>query len=332
MSPIIPSRKAFHQRLPSDDELQKKQDGDPAGSSTELLSPARWKGKGKATEQDLDPGSDIGDHEHERVPGQSDSSEQLDGPGADAVGASYPPTTEDEEESKRIQENLRRWEEAERQKRRAARESRLITAPNRTSVVEDAARGLTRLLSRSGPRRESVHNPHRPLRPTSGDAEDGYALHRPESPSTPRPMTPGLSPASTAHPSPPAQSLAAAASPFSDAHAATADPAGPLMEPVSNPASVPPTPDEHPQHPSRPVLPVQQSHLDVPSSRSDPMGRTPPPRIVIPGEQPQASSSRAQQLEHHSPEDPPSSWWTEWLCGCREDKRESQGGATNPFE
>ncbi|EJD52747.1 hypothetical protein AURDEDRAFT_111323, partial [Auricularia subglabra TFB-10046 SS5] len=262
MSPIIPSRKAFHQRLPSDDDLQKKQDGDPTGSSTELLSPARWKGKGKATEQDLDPGSDIGEHEHEREHGQGDSSEQLDGSAAGAAGT-YPPTNEDEAESKRIEENLRRWEEAERQKRRAARESRLISAPNRTSVVEDAARGLTRLLSRSGPRRESVHNPHRPLRPTS-DAEDGYALHRPESPSTPRPMTPGLSPASTAHPSPPTQPLSAAAnaSPFSDAHAATADPAaGPLMEPVSNPASVPPTPDETPQHPSRPVLPVQQSHL-----------------------------------------------------------------------
>ena len=45
MSPIIPSRKAFHQRLPSDDDLQKN---NPSGSSTELLPPARWKGKGKA--------------------------------------------------------------------------------------------------------------------------------------------------------------------------------------------------------------------------------------------------------------------------------------------
>lgn len=96
MTTIIPSRKA-HQRLPSDDDLQQRDN--PGGSSTELLAPARWKGKGKATEQDLDgeQSSDIGEH--------PDSSEHDAESGSELT--TYPPTNDDEAESKRI-EDVRR--------------------------------------------------------------------------------------------------------------------------------------------------------------------------------------------------------------------------------
>lgn len=335
MSPIIPSRKPTHQRLPSDDDLRKV---NPGGSSTELLQPARWKGKGKATEHDLDgeQGSDIGDHVE-----SSTSEQETEGDATEL--STYPPTNEDEAESRRIEEvrsltctihmlkkihpqNLRRWEEAERQKRRAQRESRALSSPRPTSVVEG---GWSALFSRSSTKRESTYNPHRPLRrdTTEDLAEGGYVMHRADSPTTPVPNTPGLSPATATSymPSPPAGAAASSsenAGPF-------ADNAGALMEP----SSLPPTPGEQgPQSastptsspPARPVLQAAQStQLQIPSAtRTQPPG-TVPPRIVIPGEEPEASSSRRQQ-EPSSPHEPPSRWWTEWLCGCREDRHESQ--------
>ncbi|KZW00285.1 hypothetical protein EXIGLDRAFT_761899 [Exidia glandulosa HHB12029] len=319
MSSIIPTRKPAHQRLPSDDDLQKN---NPSGSSTELLAPARWKGKAKATDQDLevDTGSDIGEH--------ASSSEQDAESGTELT--TYPPTNEDEAESKRIEENLRRWEEAERQKRRAQRESKVLSSspPSRTSIVGG---GWDALFARSTARRESTYNPHRPLRrDTQEEPADGsYATHRADSPTTPVPNTPGLSPATATTPN------AAGSSPFSDAAAAAS---GPLMEP-GTPGEVPSmSPLSSP--PARPVLQASQStQLQVPSTSrtTEPPGKINPPRIVIPGEDgneaSSSSSSRSRgQLEPDEPHEPPTRWWTEWLCGCREDKAEQQGGATNPFE
>lgn len=149
-------------------------------------------------------------------------------------------------------------------------------------------------------------------------------MHRADSPATPVPHTPGLSPATQL----PASDAAppATVSPFADvAEAAT----GPLMEP----SSLPPTPGVSASAqpaaaapPARPVLQAAQStQLQIPSTSrtTEPPGKIIPPRIVIPGEESEASSSRSQ-LEPASPQEPPTRWWTEWLCGCREEKTEQQ--------
>ncbi|KAG8886040.1 hypothetical protein FRB97_007916 [Tulasnella sp. 331] len=66
------------------------------------------------------------------------AAQQQDGMPAGAEGtSSYPPTNEEELETKRIEENLKRWELLEKQRRKAARESRSYRQPN--TLIGDVA-------------------------------------------------------------------------------------------------------------------------------------------------------------------------------------------------
>jgi len=97
MSNILPAR--THHRIPSDDDLagkrlkQQETAESPDHSATELVTPAKWKGKGRA-----DPDADV-----EAEGQESDVAERSEL--EDAVElASYPPTTEDENETRRVEE------------------------------------------------------------------------------------------------------------------------------------------------------------------------------------------------------------------------------------
>jgi len=65
----------------------------------------------------------------------------------------YPPISEDAEETRRVEENLRRWEVAERQRRKAARGSQSFSAP---SLVSDVSRRASLLFSRRKGRQQSI--------------------------------------------------------------------------------------------------------------------------------------------------------------------------------
>ncbi|KAH7108301.1 hypothetical protein BKA62DRAFT_824503 [Auriculariales sp. MPI-PUGE-AT-0066] len=339
MSNIISPRMQTHQRLPSDEVKDS-----PAASSTELVPSSKWKGKGRAVEPiTTDVESDLASRHSEA----EDEEEGEESSELDAGTASYPPTTEDKNESRRIAENLRRWEAAERDKRRAARESKHIDADTdaETNTAAGGARGSWYLWNRQsaadGRSGGGAHNPHQLLRGNSHD--DGTAaptrpvsIDETDEPATPMPNTPGLSPAT---PTP----TRVDTSPFSDVHAAVSTVSlGPaLMEPS---ASVPTTPRAEPP-PERPVL--QATHASaaaIPLMTDEPF-KTPPPRIVIPGQQEDEGTelpnrSQDQQRRHQDQlewqeqgqKQRQGRWWTDWLCGCREDRHREQGGATNPFE
>lgn len=131
-----------HQRLESAPPSPLAEETDLATLPNEPTSPSdsnskRWKGKG------IDPA--------ERRSSASSSppaEEGVDGvepPEASALPGesteSYPPTNDEELETRKVQENLRRWEEAERQRRKAARDSRTARTPS--TLIADVAGYVT---------------------------------------------------------------------------------------------------------------------------------------------------------------------------------------------
>ncbi|KAF8647109.1 hypothetical protein AX16_006941 [Volvariella volvacea WC 439] len=117
---------------PSDDDrvshlLAPSDDNDPEAVDT--LSPPPTINKGKAKQ--------YGGY----IPG-SQSQEALNSP---VEHGSYPPMTDEEAETRRVEETLRRWEIAERAKRKAARESQnlgydsTVTTPKSTSIDSSAS-------------------------------------------------------------------------------------------------------------------------------------------------------------------------------------------------
>ncbi|KAG8761025.1 hypothetical protein FRC14_000134 [Serendipita sp. 396] len=69
----------------------------------------------------------------------------------------YPPVGDDELEERRVTENLKRWEEAEKQRRRAAREStRTSFNSQRSSIVGDVGRRASKLWKDGAQRRSSL--------------------------------------------------------------------------------------------------------------------------------------------------------------------------------
>ncbi|KIO30761.1 hypothetical protein M407DRAFT_5506 [Tulasnella calospora MUT 4182] len=98
----------------------------------------KWKGKG------IDPAERRGSASSSSSPAE----EGVDGMEPPEAGAapggateSYPPMKDEELETRRVQENLRRWEEAERQRRKAARDSRTARTPS--TLISDVAGYVT---------------------------------------------------------------------------------------------------------------------------------------------------------------------------------------------
>jgi hypothetical protein len=228
---------------------------------------------------------------------------------------SYPPTNDDAAETRRVEENLRRWELAERERRRAARES---THGNRGASGPSLLGQVTR--------RASVLLSKRPsIRSSAGGLGDHRALQSRDSIDVVPLDDIDQSPPTTANPFiHPSERVPGFASPPLSPFVDRKKRSGVVTKSFdadsnTQPATLSPT--------STSVPPPQPLGLPPPltpppkgsSSRMAPMKPTPPPMM------------------HQEPVEPEQEvrWWHDWLCGCSEGPDrggDNQAGRTNPFE
>jgi len=332
---LLPSGSNQHEPLPSLPTTPTQMEEEDLGNAswldaheehhhTESLMPRKNKGKGKARE----------------IVGQEEEDEESSGSGSTGLnpvveeaanGAlEYPPTNGEDEESKRVAENLRRWETAERLKRRAARES--TSSLGSSSIIGDVSRRAS-LLWRQGRRSSRATNgggsgTHKALNMRS--SEDTMPLDAMD-------RSPRTASSDTAF-SPIQRSLSPADNPFEPPDTATPlntnwSTTAAVMTPSSPPDNTSPFADSA-SVPSKPTLEASASFTHEPPPAPMPLGlpppKTPPPRIPSPGEineDGRGHHPTASGKEHR--------WWTEWLCGCREGEDrggDDQAGRTNPFE
>ncbi|KIK67103.1 hypothetical protein GYMLUDRAFT_37139 [Collybiopsis luxurians FD-317 M1] len=301
METITPSVQPHSPSSPSDDEdLGRRriwEDGDELHSSKASLS------KGKQKESSDEEGSEE--------------------PGATGV---YPPINDEEAETRRIEENLRRWQINEMQKRKAARDS---TAAKSSQSSSEPGWRTSSIWAKSNLRQRELGK-HAAL--GSQDSIEHLPLDN-------LVTTPGPSPSPSPAPSPrqpdveedPQNPFAnPPISPFADSQQVTAvmSPSDPPSTDLDHPIVVTPTPE-------RPTLLAKSSSfsrpppprpLNLPPPKTPPLPvDTPPHAISPPSLDSQSRQSEALQKETR--------WWHEWLCGCGEDREaDNQVGRTNPFE
>ncbi|KAJ8516041.1 hypothetical protein ONZ45_g6593 [Pleurotus djamor] len=260
--------------------------------SNDALAPPRpWKGKGRSSDPE-DDDAPLSDAE------ASDAS----------IGGSYPPNEDDEADTRRVQENLRRWEVAERQRRKAARDSVLSTTT--PSLMSDVSRRASLLWSN-----------RKPTHPVdSGDLGKHTVLNSRESIDVP---LENIASASSPAPSP---TPTAATSPFADAQARNPFLASSEYLPPSAPLAQ--------GDPSTELLPsdaqLRSSSPPPPRPLNLPPPRTPPPRI----ETPDPTKAPPNTIDS-TDKGKETRWWHEILCGCSEGPDRGgdyQAGRTNPFE
>ncbi|KAI0738408.1 hypothetical protein C8Q80DRAFT_276991 [Daedaleopsis nitida] len=310
--------------------------------STRLKSAKRrgkGKGKGKGKERMRD--SDSEDDEEE------DEGEEED---EDSAAAGYPPTKEEAAETRRIQENLRRWEMAERQRRKAARESASLPPPNPAGGIggANAPSSLFADLFHRDSRKAPLGGvgAHHVLATTDDGVplddldSDAPTIERPSSSSSPLPPEPE-NPFDTPNASRtslniPAHSAIMTESDTLPDELATPTkkklkaPERPTLEASSSFAGPPPAKKQPP--PPKPLdLPAPKAPppLGDASGTAQQPEPTPSPspspeRVLSPGPTPQQEEPRQ-----------PVRWWHEWMCGCGEGPDrggEYQAGRTNPME
>ncbi|RDX48077.1 hypothetical protein OH76DRAFT_697218 [Lentinus brumalis] len=297
----------------------------------------------------------------ERAAESDEDEEDEDEP---AAVAGYPPTKEEEEESRRVQENLRRWEIAERQRRKAARES-ASAAP--TSTAGGLGNNATSLLADLF-RRDSRKVPlggvgtHQQLSMTDKDTDgDAVPLDDLETPSvdrfSPGPSTPEpVNPFDTPNPSRTSLNI--------PDHSAIMTESDTVPDELSTPVK---DKQQHLDVPDRPTLQASSSFaspgqgqkrrsqppppkpLDLPAPRAPPPPAdaphaSKPPEPVAPLSVDSSRNTSVDEERSREPagpermkeEDaPPVRWWHEWLCGCGEGPDrggDHQAGRTNPME
>lgn len=205
-------------------------------------------------------------------------------------------------------QNLRRWEVAERQRRKTARESPLGVAAS-PSFVGDVSRRASLLWS--GKKSTYSHNhsdsgSHTPL-PQSQETADDVPLRSVNASPTPSPT------ASESGENNPENPFANPHSPFADPNEHRA-----LMTASPEPSSLAPSTDQ--------PTSITSGLLSPPSifSRPPPPGplglpppRTPPPVIDTPP--PHTSSPvPTRPLINAEENHKETRWWHDWLCGCGE--------------
>ncbi|KAH7918315.1 hypothetical protein BV22DRAFT_911238 [Leucogyrophana mollusca] len=299
----------------------------PSPTSEEDLSRAQaW------TEQD-----DLNTEGHSPASTDKGKGKQLDDPyddeeAVDTNGsAEYPPTSDEVAETRRVEENLRRWELAERQRRKAARESAQNAAGG--SILAGVTRRASLLLSRRKSHRPSGSGlgDHRALK--SRDSVDVVPLddidQSPPAAYTHSPSPSELEQSSSQnpflHPSDSIQSL----SPFADSFQQTAVMGESAIPSHSFTRLEPQSEDKQPAtvSPSTLVSPPRPLGLPPPLTPPPMHGRTPLKPTPAPTLSPPS-------LEPPHPE-PEVRWWHDWLCGCSEGPDrggDNQAGRTNPFE
>ncbi|KDQ27817.1 hypothetical protein PLEOSDRAFT_1104493 [Pleurotus ostreatus PC15] len=306
MASPLPSATASRESSPpphAEQDLGKPATWKEASSSSDALTPHYWKGKGKSTDGDVE-GSDTALSDD---PAVSDSS--ANGP--------YPPIPDEEAESRRIQETLQRWEIAERQRRKAARES--TQAPAAPSLMGDVTRRASLLWSGRKPR--------------PAEANEGLGKHAVlnsrESIDVP------LDDIATASSPAPSPTPTAATSPFADAQAQVRNPFMASSEYLESP--VPPSQQEMGAlmvaSDTGTLSPLSHSKPPPPKPINIPPPRTPPPRVDSPPRLADAPPVSSQKDTNAASKD--TRWWHDWLCGCSEGPDRGgdyQAGRTNPFE
>ncbi|KAG2078848.1 hypothetical protein BDR04DRAFT_5545 [Suillus decipiens] len=221
---------------------------------------------------------------------------------------SYPPTNDEAAETRRVEENLRRWELAERERRRAARES----THGGPSLLGEVTRKASVLLSKRPSVRSSARGlgNHRALQ--SRDSVDVVRLDDIDIDQSPTTANPFIHPSETE-----SGLVSPALSPFNDMK----ERSGVMPKTFDSnsnrhslqPATLPPPPQPLGLPP--PLTPPPKRTRP----RTIPMKSTPPPRL------------------HQEPTEPEQEvrWWHDWLCGCSEGPDrggDNQAGRTNPFE
>jgi len=293
-----------------------------------------WKGKGK------------------QVPTEDEDEKDEETDGASPAASRYPPMNDDEAETRRVEENLRRWEEAERQRRKAARGS--VSLPKggtehtpdgsgSGSVFGGSFWGLGRTTSQ---RRADTNGwgAHAALQ--SRDSLDALPMDNIDQASPiPSPLPGSVRNSRSRSPEHRRASNAdtAVENPFMHPSETTpskseAQPA--VMEESPTPLATPDA-NDHPNgvvdlslYPkshskSKSVPPPQPLNLPPPRTPPPPLtpSTSPPPPTVPPRLDQQYNPSR--------PRTPEARWWHEWLCGCGEGPDrggDNQAGRTNPFE
>ncbi|KAI9456622.1 hypothetical protein F5148DRAFT_1223965 [Russula earlei] len=246
----------------------------------------------------------------------------------------YPPTTDEGADTRRVQENLRRWEIAERQRWKAARES----APSMSSsIFADVARRASSFLSR-----RATHPPadnggkHHALQSDNLDEIEASppASARPSPPNTPSPKQLGTEPYSLStnpfsDPSGSASSLFVNSQPFTSDIGASASLVT-IEDPTFSATGL-----------ASPYPTKTSKIINVPAPLDLPKPLSPPPRTATPhANRPpepflRLDSRMSRASLHDDVEEKPVRWWTEWLCGCSEGPDrggEVQAGRTNPLE
>ncbi|KAF9049698.1 hypothetical protein BJ165DRAFT_1525043 [Panaeolus papilionaceus] len=220
----------------------------------------------------------------------------------------YPPANDELEETRRVEENLRRWEIAERQRRKAARESISKGAPT-PSLTGDVSRHTSLLWKKKRTKSSSVGG----TKNTSGgsrDSVDFLPLTRvPTSPASASPVP--SDPEETARD--PFSNPPDATSPFSDFHQ------------VESQSTLTPTTSVLPPNSDSLTTSSPSSRPPPPKPLNLPPPRTPPPIVASPEEQSREVAANSGPVK----------WWHEWLCGCGEGPDRGgdyQAGRTNPFE
>ncbi|GJJ06568.1 hypothetical protein Clacol_000761 [Clathrus columnatus] len=253
--------------------------------------------KGKGREQQTSTADDADD----------DDTETLTGDSLKEPVAKYPPMTEEEFESKKVEENLKRWETLEKQRRKKARESRsgastTTTNHNFSESLVSIKRASELFMSRDSKANSmDRQNPHQVL-PNNDD------------------LTP----------------------PERDTTLFTTSPTSPDRTPRNSTVFQTDNPFENPDYAVSGTIslntPPQTPNLEgsnVGSRKKKKKGKRnqlEPPRpldLPLPITPPSAEERRLQlEMEREQRQ---KKWWTEWLCGCREEGEE-QAGRTNPME
>ncbi|KAI0644451.1 hypothetical protein C8Q79DRAFT_1001805 [Trametes meyenii] len=272
------------------------------------------------------------------------------------VAKGYPPTKEEIAESRKIEENLRRWEVAERQRRKAARESLASTSGQSTapSLLADFRSSLFRRdSSRKVP--ISGSGTHQVLRSDDRDAEpvdldldhEALQLEPIQTPTTAAfsaPPTPEPGPEPALHPD--LEPELETENPFDTPSASRTSLNIPAHSAIMTESdSVPAftegeegsTDKKKGASPKRPTLLEAPSPTSKARSRTNakkpppppkpidlPAPRSPPPRTGTPqaGKPPEPVPPPRATPAEREPETvdpgPPVRWWHEWLCGCGE--------------
>ncbi|KAJ7287631.1 hypothetical protein C8J57DRAFT_1446320 [Mycena rebaudengoi] len=226
----------------------------------------------------------------------------------------YPPVNDDEAETRRIEENLKRWEVAERMKRKAARESTTPDSAQTPSLLAGVGRRASSLWPGRKSQNPSTLGTHSALQ--SEEPVDAVPLDDIAATPTPSPT----------RSEPPEDPFANPQSPFTDDAA--------VMSPSNDPP--PPTPhmdkaDPMDADPQRPALLTATSSFRRPPTPK-PLG-LPPPRAPPPPLPPNSPPPVPVPASDDEPQK--TRWWHEWLCGFGEGPDrggEHQAGRTNPFE